>query len=132
MKETILYDSFVFVEVFKNTERAEKILDFLKDKIIFCSAITLFEIYKKYLRERPDIADSVLDELIINCDKIIVPNQDICIRAGELAVKYKNLSMADSIILASAESENLRLFTGDKDFKKEDIKEVNIIHLDDL
>ncbi len=126
MKKTVLCDTSVILEVYKGTEKKKKIWNYLSDKGIAISELTLYEVYKKYLVEKPQLADEILDETIVNADKIIKIERDILLRAAELSVKYK-LSMADSIILSSAESEKAELFTFDSDFHNKGIKETEII-----
>ena len=126
MKETVLCDSFVFIEIYGGSRKADKIIAYLKNKRITISSITLFEIYKKYLRVRPGVAEEILDETIVNAEKIIDPDKDLLIRAAQLAAKYKALSMANAIILATAEIEGVVLYTGDPDFWREPIDEVRV------
>lgn len=125
MKKIVLCDTSAILEVYKGTANKNKILHCLKDSHIAISELTLYEIYKKYLLEKPQLADEILDETIVNADKIIEIKRDILLRAAELSAKYK-LGMADSIILASAESEKIGLFTLDQDFCSKKISEVEI------
>ena len=125
MSTTVLCDTSVIMEVYKGTEKKGKIISYLKGKSIFISELTLFEIYRKYLSEKPQVADEMLDETIVHADKIIETKRDILLRAAEFSVKYK-LSMADAIILACAESEKAELFTLDKDFQNKGIIEVTL------
>ncbi len=128
MKKIVLCDTSVILEVYKGTANRKKIVDYLKDGNIVISELTLYEVYKKYLTQNPQLADEMLDETIVNADKVVEVKRDILLRAAELSVKYK-LSMADSIILTSAENERAELFTLDADFQKKGISEAKIISL---
>lgn len=125
MSTTVLCDTSVILEVYKGTAKKGRIISYLKDKKILIAELTLFEVYRKYLLEKPELADEMLDETIVNADEIIEINRDALLRAAEFSVKYK-LSMADSIILACAEIEKTELFTLDNDFRNKNIKEVSI------
>ncbi len=125
MSTTVLCDTSIIMEVYKGTERGGKIINYLQGKSIFISELTLFEVYRKYLFEKPQVADEMLDETIVNAGKIVEITREILLRAAEFSVKYR-LSMADSIILACAESERTELFTTDKDFQNKGITEVGI------
>jgi len=57
--------------------------------------------------------------LILNSPiKIVSTNKELALRAGELKVKYQNLSIVDCFLVAFAEKENAAIYTTDSEMEK--------------
>ncbi|BAK54456.1 type II toxin-antitoxin system VapC family toxin [Sulfurisphaera tokodaii] len=57
--------------------------------------------------------------LILNSPiKIVSTNRELALRAGELKVKYQNLSIVDCFIVALAEKENAVVYTTDSGIER--------------
>ncbi|MEJ2769755.1 MULTISPECIES: type II toxin-antitoxin system VapC family toxin [unclassified Stygiolobus] len=57
--------------------------------------------------------------LILNSPiKIVSTNKELALRAGELKVKYQNLSIVDCFLAAFAEKENAAIYTTDSEIGK--------------
>jgi predicted nucleic acid-binding protein len=77
--------------------------------------IVVYEVYKKVRREKgEEMALEVYGQLART--RIVPLSEELAISAADLSLKLK-LSMADSIIYASAKSEQARLVTSDEHFK---------------
>lgn len=121
----VLFDSWFWIELFTNTE-FECDLDKFPNRFI-ASTINLYEIHRKMMSVSPDkkTAKIFVDKVIALCEVIPV-SAEIALRGAELRRKYK-FSMADALILATAESEKALLVTGDKDFKG--VNEVKVVFI---
>lgn len=76
--------------------------------------ISLFEVYKRVLRERGDrLAHQVAS--VMSSGRPVVLSEDIAMRAAQLSLAHR-LSMADSILLATARTHQAILWTQDADF----------------
>lgn len=83
------------------------------------SAVTLTEIYYKYLHEeRTDLAKTRTEELMyaIYLEKLEI-DAETALRAGEFKGKYK-VSVADAFIAATAYSRGSIVISDDADFKR--------------
>ncbi|MBI2452413.1 PIN domain-containing protein [Candidatus Pacearchaeota archaeon] len=87
------------------------------DEIFLLSSLSLFEIKKKFLKDKiksDEIAKAI--ELIKQKSLIIYISNEIAERAAEISVE-NNLGMADSLIYATALDQNATLITLDNDFR---------------
>ncbi len=124
MTKTVFFDSSAWIEYFEETEKGKKLRDLGNIEVI-SSPINLYEIYWKYSKISDILALERVDDIIENTTMILV-DHGIAIRAAQLRKKYK-FSMADSIILATAEQEKAELITGDNDFRSVDEIKVTFI-----
>ncbi|MFN8422040.1 MAG: type II toxin-antitoxin system VapC family toxin [Anaerolineae bacterium] len=77
--------------------------------------ISLYEVYKRVLRERGDIlAEQVASTMSVG--RVIDVNDEIALLAARMSVEMK-LSMADSILIATARYHRATFWTQDADFK---------------
>ena len=124
MIKTVFFDSSAWIELFEATEKGSKIKD-LKNTEIISSPINLYEIHRKYSKISDALAIERVDDIIENTAMILVDG-GIAVRAAQLRKKY-TFSMADAIILATAEQEKAELITTDSDFKVVDEVKVTFI-----
>jgi len=121
-----LPDTFAFIEFFKGTKQGEKVRAYLKRDVIYLSPICIYEIrYIISRRHSKKKADEFLRSLMIKY-KIVPVDEEIAMLAADIKNKY-NMSMADSLIYATAKRENARVISGCKHFKR--VKEKDVIVL---
>lgn|SRR3989338_2770686 len=115
MKSSIILDSSIWIEIFRDgplASKCKKVLD--SHKISGVPTCSVYEVYKK-------IQSSVSEEsalAVIAFFKqfpILELNVDTAVLAAEISLQYK-LGMADSVMLAHAKIEEARLVTMDNDF----------------
>ena len=114
----ILLDTSSWLAYFdaSDNKQIKNILDG-KSKI-YASVISLFEIKKKFLRERIDeIRISKFIDFIKNRAIILDVYDKICSLAADYSFRHK-LHSIDSIIYASASLKSCRLLTFDNDFRE--------------
>ncbi|MBD3377242.1 PIN domain-containing protein [candidate division KSB1 bacterium] len=111
-----LVDSSGWLEFFidgKNADQFKKPLDNTDNLIV--PTICLYEVFKVVLRERG--LDSALQAIaLMKQGQVIDLSSEIAIRAANIS-HHKNIPMADSIILATAENSQAIIWTQDIDFK---------------
>ncbi len=122
MKPTVLFDSSVWVSLFKGESIC--LTEYKKSKVVI-SAIVLYEVYRKYLLENPPYAEVLADELVAHSEVVNV-TANIALRAAKLRQKYK-FSMADALILSTAIEKGAILVTRDSDFKLVTETEVKLL-----
>jgi predicted nucleic acid-binding protein len=104
-------DSSAWLEYLAGTNRAELFASAIEDtEHLIVPAITIYEVYKKVLRERgEDVASQVFG--LMSLGRIIELDATLSIEAAGLA-----LPMADSIIYATALRHDAMLWTQDAHF----------------
>jgi predicted nucleic acid-binding protein len=115
----MLIDSYSWVEFFKGTLKGKKVEKILAERICYTSLITLAEIYEFCLKFDQNVEKPI--EKIRTLSLLLPLNQRICLLAGEINFNRKKLikgwGMLDSLILATALINNLKILTGDEHFK---------------
>ncbi|MBN1165580.1 MAG: type II toxin-antitoxin system VapC family toxin [Methanospirillaceae archaeon] len=122
MKSTILFDTHALMTLWNNDPGAEIIQNLLKkvdDSMIqgCISVISLTEVY--YLTCRVlgnDNARSLTEKILCSSLRIIPVSSEIAIVAG--MIKQKEISLADTIIVASAKQVNATVISGDPHFRE--------------
>lgn len=115
----LLLDTYAWVEFFRGTEKGKIVKGLLEKETCFTCALSLAELSEWAHREGHDAGTllGTVKELSI----IIFPDEAIFALAGKinflLKKKVKGWGLADSIILATAKVNGLRVVTGDKHFK---------------
>jgi predicted nucleic acid-binding protein len=111
----IFLDSSGWIEIFLNGSMAPKFQAELERHTTWISSsINLFEVYRKIARTS---VHSALEAVtFIRKGMVILPSEEICLAAADININ-SGLGMADSIILATARSQNVKLYTKDHDFK---------------
>ena len=114
MKKTVLIDSSAWIELFIGSSTGKSLLPYQSTSIIILSPINVFEVYGKLLSLKPDLADFYADTLL-SWGQLAEITPSIAMRGAQLRKKYA-FSMADALILATAEAHHAELITCDYDF----------------
>ena len=111
-----IVDSSGWLEYFADGQNADHFAPPIQDtETLLVPTITLFEVFKVVLRERGE--DSALQAIaLMKQGKEIDLNGNIAIQAAKISFERK-IPMADSIILATAQSYQAIVWTQDSDFK---------------
>ena len=124
-----IVDSWAWIEYFRGSESGAKLNDILDDATteVHTSSITIAEVVSKTAREGRD--PNAAYEMLLSNSQIIKVNEQISKQAGLLHAKMretrKDFGIADSIVLASANSLDAKIVTGDAHFK--DLKNTVLI-----
>ena len=111
-----LVDSSGWLEYFSDSKNAEyfaPIIENTEDLIV--SVINLYEVYKKVLVEK-DNNFAIQAIALMQQSKVIDITETIAILASRLSVDFK-LPMADSLIYATAKTNDAIVWTQDSDFE---------------
>ncbi len=119
MTQTACLDRSAWIKIF-DKEIDESLIQ--QDIDIVSSVINLYEIFVKYSKVSELKAIEMIGWVKTKA-RIVGVSEDLALRAAQLKKKY-NFSMADSIILATAEQEKAELITADTDFR--DVNEVKV------
>ena len=117
-------DSWAWIEYFEGSSKAEKIREILSDSRseIYTHCVSVAEIMSKAKRAGKDI-ESVWAAIVSNSSIIeatVEDSRNVGITHAITKSKYKNFSLADAFVLATARKLNARIITGDLDFKNLD------------
>ncbi|MCX6799507.1 MAG: type II toxin-antitoxin system VapC family toxin [Candidatus Diapherotrites archaeon] len=119
MKVNVLVDSSVWIEFFSGgpkAGRAGKIISQASKNRFKTPSIVLFEVYKRIKKGLDEQRANTAIAHIIDLTEIIALDERTAVHAAEKSI-LSGLSMADSIILATAELNNAEIKTLDKHFK---------------
>jgi predicted nucleic acid-binding protein len=124
MNNANLVDSSGWIEYFTGGANTEFFASSLQDnENLIVPTICIYEVFKRILLELGE--DSALQAIgVMAHGREIDLNRQIAMEAAQISVETK-LAMADSIILATAQSHNATLWTQDGHFK--DIEGVKYI-----
>ena len=115
----IVFDTFAWIEFFEGTKKGEIVRSYIKENKILTPSIVLLELSCKADKEGWDFQKH-LSFIKINSE-IIGINEKFALTFGRLYNKIKKqvkeISLADVIILHSAEINDAKLLSGDKHFK---------------
>ena len=120
MSYKYVVDSYAWIEYFRGSKAGEKAKRIIEAGEAATATITLAELKEKYTREGWPYFDD--DLLFITSTTILVNlTKDIAVKTGDInaamKARVKGWGIADSIILATAQTENAKVITGDKHFK---------------
>lgn len=112
-----LVDSSAWLEYFANGPNAAFFAPAIENsRELIVPTIVLFEVYKRVRQQRTERA--ALEAVsALHLGRIIALTATLAITAAQLSDSEK-LPLADSIILATARSENAIVWTQDADFRK--------------
>jgi predicted nucleic acid-binding protein len=114
----ILIDSYGWIEYLaggKLAPRYEKYVERSSEENTVTPTIIVYEVYRKVRREKgEEMALEVYGQLART--KIVPLSEELAISAADMSIKLR-LGMADSIIYATAKSEEARLVTSDEHFR---------------
>jgi predicted nucleic acid-binding protein len=109
-------DSSGWIEVFTDGPQADRFLAVLdQDDRLVVPAISLLEVFKWVLREHSE-AQAIQAVAVMQRGKVVDLDSRLAIAAAQLSHTLR-LPMADSIILATARSQQARLYTMDAHFQ---------------
>ena len=114
---TVLIDSWTWIEYWRGGVHSERAAEYIEgSETAVLSAVNLVEIFFWVLRHYDEKkATEKRDTLRRRC--FLIPlDETIAVDAAKTRRNLK-LSLADSIILATARAQDAKLVTGDKDFK---------------
>ena len=112
-----IIDSSAWLEYFSDGPNAKHYLPPLNDtSSLIVPVITIYEVFKVVLRESAE-NEALQAVAAMQKGKIIDLNVSLAMDASKLSMQY-NLSMADSIILATARAHNCVIWTQDSDFQE--------------
>ena len=114
----VLIDSWCWIEYYKGTANADAVAKYIEgDMMAYVSAINLSEIYRWFLLSYTEKeANSALKDIKDRC--FIVPvDERIAIVGAKIKHEFK-WGLGDSLILATAQSINAKVVTGDPDFQR--------------
>jgi predicted nucleic acid-binding protein len=111
-----LVDSCGWLEYFADGGNADFFASAVEDtKSLIVPSLCIAEVFKVLLREKNvDIADKAISAMRLG--KIIDLDANLAIETAKVGAKYK-LSLADSIIYATAKTQNALIWTQDKHFE---------------
>jgi toxin FitB len=109
-------DSSAWLEYFANGPNAEFFAPAIeKTTELLVPSLTLFEVFKRVLQQRNE--DSALQAVAVMQQGIVIDlDAPLALVAARLSIE-RRLPMADSVILATAQSHAAVLWTQDADFK---------------
>ena len=109
-------DSSAWLEYFANGPNASFFAKPIEDtQRLIVPILSLFEIFKRVLEQRGE--GEALQAIAVMGQRMVVDlDTRIALRAAKLSVEHR-LPMADSIILATARSYEVTLWTQDSDFE---------------
>lgn len=116
----VLIDSSGWIEYFANAPKAGRyapLIEKASKQTHFTPTIVLFEVFKKIKRDAGEKKALLAIAHIIDSTTVLALTERTAIHAAELSLQL-GLSLADSIILATAIEQEARIFTGDRHFKK--------------
>lgn len=115
---TVLFDSWAWVEYFRNGEKAKDVVAYLeKDIDIYISAITVAEVFRFLLHHETRQTAEKLTRWMMQRSHVIVLTSKIAWSAAEYKHKYK-WGLGDATVYATARSKGIDIVTGDADFKE--------------
>ena len=109
-------DSSAWLEYFANGPNADffaQAIERVEESIV--PSLSLFEVFKRVLQQR-DENDAIQAIAIMQQGMVVDLDASLALNAARLSVESK-LSLADSVILATARQYKATLWTQDADFK---------------
>lgn len=120
MSYDYVIDSYAWVEYFRGTSAGEVARPYLESDRAATSSLTLGELREKYLRQEWDWFERDL-AFIVNRTQVIPLDRELAVMSGELNHARKKVvrdwGMADSVVLATAQSASAKVVTGDAHFR---------------
>jgi predicted nucleic acid-binding protein len=112
----IVVDSVGWIEYFSGGSAADEYAEFLEHQNdILTPTIVLHEVYKRILRDG-DKREAVAVVAQMQRTNVVALTQSLAITAAECGIRHK-LASADSIVYATAVTNNVEVATSDKHFE---------------
>ena len=115
---TVLIDSWSWIEYWAGSKYANAVAKYIEgSEPAVVSTLNIAEVHYWFIRHYDEgTANERISRMRKRCFSISV-NEEIAIEASR--IKHdKKMSLADSVILATAKVENAKVVTGDPDFSK--------------
>ncbi len=122
MKSSVLFDTHALMTLWNNdpgAEIIERLLIEIDDRKMegYISVISLSEVYYLICRVLGEgNAQSIIEKILYSSLHIIPVSSEIAITAGKM--KQRDISLADTIIAASAKMVNATVVSGDHHFQE--------------
>ncbi len=118
----IVIDTYAWIEYFKGSDEGIKAKKFIEGEFeLFTPSIVIAELSDKYRRENLSDKWVTRVQFIKLCTKILDLDADISDKAGELKQNlkknYKDVGLADAIVLAHSLDIDACIITGNKHLK---------------
>ena len=115
--QSCLIDTCGWIEWFLDDVLAEQFSPYFQQiSNIIVPTVLQYELYKWVCRERDEETAQAIIE-VTKQSKIIVLDTDLALLAAKLASQYQ-LSVADALIYATAQQEQVKLITSDNHFSE--------------
>lgn len=115
----IVFDTYAWIEYFLDTEKANKVENYLENDEVFTPTMVLLELSAKAEKEEWNIRKYI--DFIKSKSIIINLDEEIIIYSGkiynQIRKKIKGFGLIDATILSSALIKKCDLLTGDLHFK---------------
>lgn len=125
--DTVVVDSFAWIEYFAGSKSGERAAKYIESGKAITPTIVVAELSAKYVTLGQDFAPK--SRFIALKSRTITLDDRIAVEAGKINVDRKKKigrwGMADSIILATARAQQVRVLTGDEHFR--DLEEAIMI-----
>ena len=110
-------DSSAWLEYFADGPGAEHFAPIIEKPVtLLVPTITLFEVFKRIAVQR-DENDAIACVAVMQQGEVVAIDAALALQAAKLSVKHQ-LSMADSLIYATAQRASAPLWTQDADFER--------------
>jgi predicted nucleic acid-binding protein len=111
----LVVDSSIWIEVFNNGPLAKICLKKLEQaEAVFVPSLVIYEVYKKIAASRSE--DDALSAIAaMSQHQLVDLSRDIALSAADISLQ-NSLAMADSVMLAHAQTLSARFLTLDNDF----------------
>jgi predicted nucleic acid-binding protein len=112
----ILVDSSGWIEFFTDGTNAREYGSYLeKTASVVTPTVVLYEVYKLVKRERTE-EEALLAAAQMQKTRVVPMSDSLALAAADVSLEFR-LAMADSIVYATARSENAELLTSDADLR---------------
>jgi predicted nucleic acid-binding protein len=117
--ESVVIDSFAWIEYFAGSEQGEKAKRYIETGDAITPSIVMAEFTDKYARERMDSKERLA---FIRTKSMILPLDDEMAElsgriSAERRSRAKGWGIVDSIVLATARTRDAKIVTGDEHFR---------------
>lgn len=110
----MIIDSSVWLEIFLDGPLADKCSSHISAKEARVPTSVIYEVYRKIKSKATE--EEALEAIAVMSKHLVLPmTREIALLSADLSLEY-NLGFSDSIVLASAYSEKVKLLTLDYDF----------------
>jgi predicted nucleic acid-binding protein len=120
---SIVFDTDVLIDLLRGNQKSyDQIKELVVRRPLFCSVITIAELYAGMFPHEKEATDNLIDSL-----GHVEVNSDIARRAGGFRFEYKVSQLDDCLIAATAFHVGASLFT--KNVKHYPMKEIEVVQI---